>query len=321
MSLQGYARYVDEPRLLDGRLKIKHLLLVDAVTRLGTVVGAAGFLHITQPVATRSLHELESILGVTLYERGPRGVRPTIYGQAFTQHARAVLAQLVQAQKHIAELADADRGTVVVGSHLAGSNILLPRAIATLKTERPQLTVIVREGTPEVLLAELEAGKVDLIVGRLTSHSDSRVIRITLYSESVRLVTRVDHPLTELKEVKFSDTAGYPWIFPGVETALRSELEEFFARNDMQLPTNRVDATSFLTVRQLLLETDMVAALPSLIPRADTRLTTLPVTLDQISHRVGLTLAVNRPLNPSADALVARLHKTADDIASPRLES
>ncbi|GGL68850.1 hypothetical protein GCM10010095_62080 [Streptomyces anthocyanicus] len=123
---------MEMPRLLDGRLKFRHLVLIDALSRQGSVVGAAGELHVTQPAATRSLHELEDILGVPLFERGPRGVTPTVFGEAFTRHARAMLAQLTQAGRHVVELADADRGTVVVGTHLAGSTVLLPRAIAAL---------------------------------------------------------------------------------------------------------------------------------------------------------------------------------------------
>ncbi|NKZ69317.1 LysR family transcriptional regulator, partial [Rhodococcus hoagii] len=274
--------------------------------------------HVTQPVATRSLHDIESILGVSLYDRGPRGITPTIFGEAFTAHARAVIAQLTQAGRHVVELADADRGTVVVGTHLAGSNVLLPGAIARLKRERPLLTVVVREGTPEVLLTELQSGRIDLIVGRLTSPTDEMAVRRTLYAESVELVTRRGHPLAGRSGIELGDLTQYPWILPGVETALRRELEEFFARNSLALPENRVEATSFLTVRQLLIETDMVAVLPSLIPRDDVRLTTLPITLDPIGHSVGITLSAGRTLSPSASALVDFLAEFAAEIAPAR---
>ncbi|MCA1007051.1 LysR family transcriptional regulator [Rhodococcus hoagii] len=309
---------MDMPKLLDGRLKLRHLLLVDALTSQGSVVAAAAALHVTQPVATRSLHDIESILGVSLYDRGPRGITPTIFGEAFTAHARAVIAQLTQAGRHVVELADADRGTVVVGTHLAGSNVLLPGAIARLKKERPLLTVVVREGTPEMLLTELQSGRIDLIVGRLTSPTDEMAVRRTLYAESVELVTRRGHPLAGRSEIQLSDLTQYPWILPGVETALRRELEEFFARNSLALPENRVEATSFLTVRQLLIETDMVAVLPSLIPRDDVRLTTLPITLDPIGHSVGITLSAGRTLSPSASALVDFLAEFAAEIAPAR---
>lgn len=305
---------MDSPRLLDGRLKLRHLVLVDALTEQGSVVAAAAALHVTQPVVTRGLHDLESILGVQLYDRGPRGVMPTEFGTAFTEHARAVLAQLTQAARHVEEIADATRGRVVVGTHLAGSNLLLPRAIAHLKADRPRLTVVVREGTPETLLVELSAGRVDLIVGRLTGPSVEGVRRRTLYQESIRLVVGAHHPLTASTQLELDELAGFPWIVPGPETVLRQELEGFFARNGFDLPHNRVEATSFLTVRQLLVETDMIAALPGLIGGHDHGLATLPISLEPIGHSVGLTLAAERRLSPATHLLIDSLHAVAEGL-------
>ncbi|MGI5219394.1 LysR substrate-binding domain-containing protein [Nocardia sp. CA-290969] len=305
------------PKLLDGRLKIRHLVLIDALTRQGSVGGAAVELHVTQPVATRGLQEVEEILGVALYERGPRGISPTIFGQAFTEHARAVLAQLNEAGRHVLELADAERGTVSVGTHLAGSSVLLPMAIGLLKQTRPSLTVIVREGTPEALLAELEAGRVDVIVGRLTSPTTEFISRRTLYDETVRLCCRPQHPLAQILDVPLEGLTAYPWILPGVETSLRRELEEFFVRRGLDLPRNRVEVTSFLTVRKLLIEYDFIAALPSFIAAEDSRLRALAVPLDTVGHSVGITTAATRALSPSAVALIDSLETTAQHIAIP----
>lgn len=308
---------MEHPRLLDGRLKLRHLLLVDALTEQGSVVGAAAAMHITQPVATRSLHDLEAILGVQLYERGPRGITPTEFGIAFTEHARAVLAQLTQAARHVDEIADATRGRVVVGTHLAGSNLLLPRAIARVKQDRPLLDVVVHEATPEALLVELSAGKVDVIVGRLTGQGAEHTRRATLYEESIRVVTGADHPLAGRSRVKLEDLWEYPWILPGVETILRQELEAFFARNGHDLPANRVEATSFLTVRQLLIETEMIAVLPGLIGADDPLLTTVPMSLEPIGHSVGMTLAADRRLTPAVRALIDALEEVAAEIREP----
>ncbi|MET7989668.1 LysR substrate-binding domain-containing protein [Amycolatopsis sp. NPDC005232] len=295
------------PRLLDGRMKFRHLVLLDAIARRGTIVGAAAELHVTQPVATRGLRELEEILEVELFQRGPRGLTPTVYGEAFTEHARAILAQARQAARHVVELAGAERGTVVVGTHLFGSNVLLPRAIAALKAERPNLTVAVRDGTPESLLVELSAGRLDLIVGRLTQISDEGFLRRKLYDESVVLVVRASHPLAGAKTVDLATVAEYPWILPGPETALRRELEELFHNNDVLLPANRVEATSFLTVRQLLRDTDVVAALPRLITEEDPGIARLPLSLEPIGHSVGITMPASSKPTPSASALIDKL--------------
>jgi DNA-binding transcriptional LysR family regulator len=304
-----------EPHLLDGRLKMRHLVLVDALTEQGSLVGAASQLHVTQPALTRALRELEEILGVTLYERGPRGAIPTLYGAAFTEHARAVLAQLAQAGRHVAELASAERGTVAVGTHLAGSNLLLPRAIAALKAEHPRVTVVIREGTPEALLADLDAGRVDLVVGRITGTADPATTRSTvLYDEPIRLVARVGHPAGAAAGLTIADLLAYPWILPGPQTALRHELEQVFARHDLPLPENRIESTSILTMRSLLVHTDVVAALPMLIATEDARIGVLPVALEPMSHTVGITRPAHRQPSPSTAVLLAHLEQVAAEI-------
>jgi DNA-binding transcriptional LysR family regulator len=273
-------------------------------------------LHMTQPVATRTLQELEAILGVPLYERGPRGVTPTIIGEAFTGHARAVLAQLSQAGRQVIELADPDRGTVVVGTNPGGSNLLLAQAIAGVKTERPLLTVIVRESSPESLSAELQAGSIDLIVGRLTSPTTESQIRTPLYDEPIEIFTRAQHPLTQRCTIDFPDLGDYPWIIPGTETAMRREVEQLFARHAMALPENRIEAASWLVVRQLLLESDFVAALPGLIELYERGLCALPVSFESNTHSVGITTAAGRALSPWANALIQSLQA----IAAERLD-
>ncbi|MEO7125354.1 MAG: LysR substrate-binding domain-containing protein [Nakamurella sp.] len=306
-------------RLLDGRLTVRHLVLVDTLTEHGSIVGAAAALHVTQPVLSRRLRDLEETLGVPLYDRGPRGVSPTEFGLAFTDHARAVLAQLMQATRHIEEISDAERGEVVVGTHLAGSNLLLPRAIAELKREHSRLTVVVRERTPEALLVELSSGRVDLIVGRLGHAAPDTVRQQALYDEGIRLVVGENHPLVgqmaDQTEADLAAVLSYPWILPGPETSLRRELESFFARQGYDLPSNGVEATSYLTVRQLLIETDMVAALPSLIGTDDPRLRVLPVSLEPMGHRVGITVVSDRRLNPASLAMIEALKRVADAIA------
>lgn len=307
--------------MLDGRLKFRHLLLVEALSAQGSVVGAAAALHVTQPVVTRSLQDLERILGVTLYERGPRGIHPTEFGEAFTQYARSALAEMNQASRHLAEIADATRGRVVIGTHLAGSNLLLPRAIAHLKQDRPALRIVVREAMPEALLEDLAAGKVDFIVGRLATVPPEGTIQQTLHEETIRVIARSGHPLAARSHIPLDELIAYPWVLPGVETALRTELEEFFHRNDCSLPANLVEATAFLTIRQLLVETDMVAALPELIGASDPRLTALPVSLDLVGARVGITRTAGRRLSPASEAMTLSLVTIAHSMHAPTAPS
>ncbi|MFG2090710.1 MULTISPECIES: LysR substrate-binding domain-containing protein [unclassified Spirillospora] len=298
--------------LLSGRLKLRHLVLVVAIADQGSILRAAEHLHLAQPAVTRSLREVENILGVELFTRGPRGATPTLFGDAFIEHARAVLAELRRAGERITGLADGEVGTVTIGTLLAGSNVLLPRAIAALKEDRPGITVIVQEATFDAQVPRLLDGEIDLILGRLNPIDDLRGLRqITLYGEPVQLVARRDHPARRRPSLGLADLLDYPWVLPLEQTALRSELEQVFRAEGLVLPGNLVECTSVLTVRTLVRDTDMIAALPELVARTDTDITPLPVPLETVRRQVGVTLPADRAPTPSARLMLDHLHREA----------
>lgn len=315
MPVQAYGGAMDVNRLLDGRLKLRHLVLATTIAEHGSVMRAADHLRVTQPVVTRGLRELEAILGVEIFDRGPRGVSPTQYGTVFLDHARAALAQIRQAGQHITELSAGEVGTVTVGTHLAGSNVLLPEAIGRLKAERPRVTVIVKEATPDVLAADLLAGRVDLVVGRLTPVDDGeRTVQIRLYREPIRLVTRVGHPAGPPAAPELAELMDHRWVLPVEQTALRRELEEVFFVDGLPLPADRVECTSILTLRSLLLNGDVIAALPMLIAQEDEQLALLSTPLRGVRRLVGVSMAADRALGPSAAALLGHLRAAATAI-------
>ncbi|MGI5489075.1 LysR substrate-binding domain-containing protein [Microtetraspora malaysiensis] len=297
--------------LLSGRLKLRHLVLVTTIAEHGSVLRAAEHLHLAQPAVTRGLREVEQILGVELFRRGPRGVTPTLFGEAFIDHARAVQAELRRAGDRIAGLADGETGTVTVGTLLAATNVLLPRSIAALKAERPGITVIVREGTFDSLVPRLIDGGTDLILGRLNPIEDRPGLhQIPLYNEPTLLVARAGHPAEHARTLP--ELLGYPWILPLDQTALKHELEQVFQREGLPLPENRVECTSILTIRSLLLATDMIAALPALLVLTDDQLAELPVPLASVRRSVGVTLPEARPLTPAAKAMLDHLRREAE---------
>ena len=237
-----------------------------------------------------------------------------MFGAGFVARARAVVAQLRYADREIRDLAAADLGEVSVGIHLAGSNLLLPRAIAALKSEHPLLTVVVREATPDVLQTALLAGECDLVLGRLSTAAPAGLEQTMLYREPVRLVARTGHPVHALTRPTLAQLATYPWILPVEQTALRDELEAVFVHENVALPANRVECTSILTLRELLVSTDSLAVLPTLIATQDDRLSIVGTRLRSINRAVGVTVPADRPLSPAAKALLAALHHQAANL-------
>lgn len=307
---------MDPLRLLDGRLKLRHLVLIDTLTRCGSVIGAAAALHVTQPVATRTLRELEAILGVCLFDRGPRGVVPTVFGETFARHARVILDQLAQAGRQVTELVDAGHECVVVGVDPAEADIVVLRAISQLKNQYPQLTVVIRAGVAEELSVELNAGNIDLIVGRFGSSATEAEVRTPLYDASIEIFARAEHPLAQRRAAALADLADYPWAVPG---PLRCEVDRFFAQRALSAPKNRIEVASSEFIRQLLLETDFVGLLPSAVGRAEPRLRLMPVHFAATGGVVGITTAATRALRPGAQALMQALQEAAANHSDQRV--
>ncbi|AHH95722.1 LysR family transcription regulator [Kutzneria albida DSM 43870] len=307
--------FVSHGNLLDGNLKLRHLRYTAAIAEHGSLIAAADHLKITQPVLTRCLRELESILGVELFERGPRGMTPTVFGHAFVDHARAVLAELRHTDQHMRELAAGQTGQVTIGTHLAGANVLLPRAVARLKEAHPDITVVVRHGTLDGLRQDLLTGELDLVVGTLEMADSSRMTQVPLYQEPLRLVARVAHPAHSMSKLRIPDLADHLWSVPMVGTPLRREVQQLLLRHGLPLPRNRIEVNSYLAVRSLALETDVLVLLPQLVAEAERDLVPLPLDLG-IAETVGLTLPAESPLTPALRQMLEYLRQAAVDIRS-----
>src|SRR3954452_887725 len=83
-------RTMAAPRYLDQRLRLPLLRAVDAVATHGSLLKASAALGVSQPALTKSLHELEEVLQLRLFNRHSRGVRPTAAGIAFVRSASRV---------------------------------------------------------------------------------------------------------------------------------------------------------------------------------------------------------------------------------------
>ncbi|MCS3469955.1 DNA-binding transcriptional LysR family regulator [Pseudomonas sp. JUb42] len=96
-------------------VEIRHIRYFLAVVEHGSVAEAARKLHIAQPALSRQIKDLEEDLGAALFERGARGVSPTIAGQEFATDARAILAALTAAKHRVTHIAKGTKGTLRIG--------------------------------------------------------------------------------------------------------------------------------------------------------------------------------------------------------------
>lgn len=298
-----------------GRLAFRHLRLLVAIVEEGNLVGAARRQNLTQPAVTKAVKEAEAILGIPLFDRTNRGVRPTTYCTALVSHARLVIAQLGHAGEEISDLRDGSGGRIAVGTLLAASAALLPQAIALLRKSRPKLVVSVREGTNDLLMPALRVGELDLVVGRLPEFREREaLVQETLLSDIACVVVRPGHPLTERDPLRLADLVAWDWILPRYETTLRRQIDKTFRDEQLEPPTHAVESVSLLTNRGLLFDADYLAVWPWQVARVEEeagRIAILRLKLGPTAGPIGITTRAGGRLSPAADMLVRELRSVA----------
>jgi len=297
------------------RLKLRQLKLITVVAEEGNILRGSQTLNIAQPAATKSIKELEQALGVRLFDRSSRGVTPTVYGDVMIRHAKLILTQLRHASEELDSLEEGLSGRINIGTLLAASPTLLPRSIAIMREQRPNIAVTVVDGTNDKLMPSLRTGDLDIVLGRLPDYREREgLTQELLYDEPVAIVVGQKNPLAKKKKISLGDLCDLPWIMPSVQTSLRRQIETAFRSEDLEPPADVVESVSILTNHSLLLDTDMVGAMPYQVASVQQGLTILPISLAAQAGRVGATTRSDVELSATARYFMTVVRGVAEDI-------
>jgi len=303
---------------LRARLKTRQLLLLVAVDDYRNIHRAADELLMTQPAASKQIKDLEDTLDVRLFERLPRGMEPTIYGEAMIRHARMALTSLALAHDDLLTLKSGLSGQVEVGVVMSPAMALLPRAIVSVKQQAPLLRVGVQLESSNVLLDKLHRGLLDFVIGRVQERdSSSALIYEELTEEPACAVVRPGHPLLESRGLELQDIAGLPWILPPHGSILRHRFDMMFRRVGLQPPADVVDTTALLVVTALLQQTDWLHVMPIEVAQYYESLNVmriLPINLPCKMDAFGIIRQQDRLLSPGAALLLKAVRAVATEI-------
>ena len=136
---------------------------------------AAAELHISQPALTKSIRQLEDILGVELFERLPTGVVPTRFGEILARRTRLMDLEYRHAVAEIQAIKGGTGGTVNVGAGPVWAVRILPPIIAAFRRQQPKVKIKLRTGVIDTLVPALLGGELDVICASLDFPSASGI--------------------------------------------------------------------------------------------------------------------------------------------------
>jgi LysR family transcriptional regulator for metE and metH len=181
-------------------LERSHLEIIRAVDRHGTMTAAADALHLTQSALSHSMRKLEDQVGVKLWHREGRSLRPTQAGQHLLATANRLIPQFVHAEERLGQFARGERGTLRIGMECHPCYQWLQKITAPYLRAWPSVDFEVKQAFQFGGIGALFAHEIDLLV------TPDPLRKNLLHFESVFdyeqvLVVSLDHPLAEQAHV------------------------------------------------------------------------------------------------------------------------
>ncbi|MEP1209209.1 MAG: LysR family transcriptional regulator [Rhizobiaceae bacterium] len=278
---------------------------------------AAEILHISQPALSKAVKRLEDDLGVKLLDRLPRGVSPTLFGEALAAHASLIDGEIGRAKDAIEALKEGNSGRVVVG---AGSSMrieLMPEAAVRLRRRHPDVKIELVGELYDDLLPDLQNGLLDLSLSMIpTTDTTPDLICEPLYIDKTHPTVRVGHGLLEKPSLKIEDCQGYDWILPKSENLGRRHLDAFYLKLNLLAPVPVIETNSTIFAIQTIRRSDLIGWHPTrVIGNSDeTGLAALPIDEITLTRTVGITTRRASVLSPAALLLIEELKQVSAEM-------
>jgi len=300
---------------IDPRVRLRHLKTFIEVARSASLGKAAVRLNVSQPAVSKTLSELEEMLGARLVSRGRGGATLTPVGRMFHSYASASLAALSQGIEGVAETLAASQLRLTIGALPSVAARIVPDAAIKMARTAPEAGLTIVSGPNAYLLSQLASGALDLVIGRLGQPEAMAGFSFAqLYPERVSLVVRPGHPLLSAADPGL--IAAYPLIFPDADAAIRTIAERYFIAHGLTRRRDRIETVVDSFGRAYVRKTDAVWFISSgvvALDIADGMLAELPVDMAETLGPVGLTMRGEGDPSPALRLFIEAIRTTVAD--------
>ena len=169
-------------------------------------------IHIAQPALSRQIQLLEAELGVTLFDRLPRGVKLSAAGRTFREHCSQILLNLNHAVSETQAVARGEAGMLKLGFiEVAAWNGIIPEAIMEFRRANPGVRLVLSAMTSLNQIDAIYDGRID--AGFLYNPPiDPALTVLPVTRHAVLLAVQAGSEFAGKKSVAVSELAGKPLI-------------------------------------------------------------------------------------------------------------
>lgn len=208
-------------------MEIRVLKYFLTVVREESITKAAEVLHITQPTLSRQLAQLEEEIGVKLFDRGTRKIKPTNEGMLLRRRAEEILQLVDKTEQELVEQEEQIEGKISIGSGETAAVQILSNLIKAFSEKYPRVTFDLFTATADLVKEQMDKGLID--TGLLLEPVDIEkydFVRLDTKERWVVLMPSAD-PLAEKEAVTARELSTLPLILPRRQQ-VQSELASWF---------------------------------------------------------------------------------------------
>jgi DNA-binding transcriptional LysR family regulator len=294
-------------------LEIRQLRHFLAVMETKSYWRAAEQCSVTPQALSKSIRRFEVSLGVRLFDRDSRSVRPTLFADKIAAYARTIDAEARSLRRDLDELLGAGTNQLSVGAGAAAATTIAAEAILAVRRKNPKLMVTVIEGTYESLMPQLGHGKLDVVVSIMTTDKIEPLIDYrVLHVESYVVIGRAGHPLSGRARVPLAELSAYPWMRGVDEDQGINAMRAAFEARGLTPPRAQFKTDSLSFAVRLATQSDALFLIPREMVQRDLDsglLTTLDVDAEQWTRPTAVFFRKNSTRSPDSIQFLRELKK------------
>jgi len=207
-------------------------------------------LHLTPQAVSMQVKELESVVGLPLFDRSSRRLALSTPGEYFLLHARRMLAALKDAEDTMARMKGVQSGRLTIGI-VSTAKYFVPRLLAQFRREHPGIELRLEVGNREALVAQLQGNEVDLaIMGTPPRELDTRAEPFA--ANPLAMIAAPEHPLAQLPHVPANLLGNEVFLVREPGSGTRASMEIFFKERRIH-PAMMIEMPSNETIKQAVM--------------------------------------------------------------------
>ena len=192
-------------------MDIRKLDVFCKVVELKSFTRAARAVLLSQPTVSDHVRHLEEELGQKLVDRLGREAEPTPAGRLLYAYASRILRLQQETLEALARFGGRLSGETTIGASTIPATYILPTLVGTFRAAHPEVTVSVRISGSHEIARKVLAGEYDL--GLVGAVWNERGLDWTeLFTDTLVLVARPDHPLAGRGPVTLDDLCGQDYV-------------------------------------------------------------------------------------------------------------